>query len=327
MIADLALLRELAWGVAAVSELPSGIFFSRMTDHQLKFYEDRQDFGMKSLASAGVRLEFETDAESVSLEGFLMPGSSRRFAFFDIFVNGLMVQHEGSENFIEKPEFSFTIPLNGTINKVVIYFPNLSAAILNKLEFHGETKILPIEKKRKILCFGDSITQGYDAKFSSLSYPNQLADALNADMLNKAIGGETFQPGLLEEPDPFLPDLITVAYGTNDWSKLEKEELTENSRGFAELLVKHYPGVPVFGFLPIWRADHDRITGCGTFEEARRIVRQAYEAHPQIKVIDGLPFVPHVQECFSDQYLHPNDVGFQYMGKSIVDAIKPYFKD
>lgn len=322
MIADFELLKKLLKGAVSVSE-KNGLFYgSRMTSEQLDFYANTPDFKPKSHATSGIRLECDTDADAITMEGEFFSGSSRTFAYFDITVNGCLIAHEGTANFHQKPGFSFTIPLDGTLNRIVIYFPNLASAGLKRLEFHGATQVLPVKKDGRLLCFGDSITQGYDAEFSSLSYANQLADAWNMELFNKAIGGETFQPELAKLTEPQRPDVITVAYGTNDWSRTSKKCLTESAREFAENLIAAYPDVPVFAILPIWRKDHDRITEAGTFWEAREIVRQAYAPHKQIRILDGLSFVPHVVECFSDGYLHPNDLGFQYMTTSILKEIQ-----
>ena len=53
-----------------------------------------------------------------------------------------------------------------------------------------------------MICFGDSITQGYTSKFSSLSYVNQVARALNAEVVNQGIGGYYFNEATI---DPFFP--------------------------------------------------------------------------------------------------------------------------
>ena len=68
-------------------------------------------------------------------------------------------------------------------------------------------------RKYKMISFGDSITHGYDAIYPSLSYASQLAQNLDAEQLNKGIGGDIFFPALLDEKDAFEPDFITVAYG------------------------------------------------------------------------------------------------------------------
>ena len=73
--------------------------------------------------------------------------------------------------------------------------------------------------KNRLLAFGDSITQGVDVVHPSLAYAPTLARLMDADSRNKGIGGEVFFPALLEEKEDLDPDFVTVAYGSNDWSK------------------------------------------------------------------------------------------------------------
>lgn len=60
----------------------------------------------------------------------------------------------------------------------------------------------------------------------------RLADALGAEEVNKAIGGECFFPELAATKEDFQPEYITVAYGTNDWSRKLAEEFQTNCRAF-----------------------------------------------------------------------------------------------
>ena len=54
----------------------------------------------------------------------------------------------------------------------------------------------------------------------------------DAEEYNKAIGGDVFFPSLAATREDFEPDYITVAYGTNDWSKCPREALEENCKNF-----------------------------------------------------------------------------------------------
>ena len=117
----------------------------------------------------------------------------------------------------------------------------------------------------KLLLFGDSITQGYDSADPARSYASRLTDALCAEGINKGIGGERFYPALATLRDDFLPDYITVAYGTNDWSSSAPEVFQTDCRAFYENLRALYPDVKIFAMRPLWRPDGDRTTACGSF--------------------------------------------------------------
>ena len=86
--------------------------------------------------------------------------------------------------------------------------------------------IYNIQKKPKTLTlFGDSITQGYDVLYPSSHYLLKCAATLNAQIYNKAIGGDIFRPELAQIKDSYEPDYIVVAYGTNDWNSCDNADM------------------------------------------------------------------------------------------------------
>ena len=311
------LLKKLIHG-ADVTEKDGLYHFSRFTPEQRASYFESSDFTQKTFASSSIQMEFVTDAKSFSMDVIASKGSSREFYYFDIMLNGALVRCEGAESYLDQPEFHLELPLDGTKNRVCIYFPCLVEIRLKRAAFEGASVIEPVSKKYRMTCFGDSITQGYDTIHPSLAYPNQLADALDAEVFNKGIGGDLFNPALAACPEPQRPDLITVAYGTNDWSRCTKAQLTDNAERFFQNLAKNYPGVPVFAILPIWRRDSNLTTAAGTFEEVREIIRKICEKYPSVQIVDGMTLVPHLDECFMSDGLHPNDFGFQFFGRNLI---------
>jgi len=267
-----------------------------------------------------MRLEFATDAKSFVFGGHVDSASSRNFFFFDIYVNGALIKHVGSYSYQPGQEFRFDMELPEGMNRVAVYFPWTVKIRLAELEFAGAAKIEPIEKKRRILCYGDSITQGYDSRYPSLAYANIIADALDAEVINKAIGGDRFNPELaaLLDAGPF--DLVTIAYGTNDWSHENREFLEDRSTRFFDEVERNYPDTPICALLPLWRHDWMRITEVGTFAEAHAIVRAAAERHPRITIVNGWELLPHLESCVSDG-LHPNDFGFQFMARGLLKQL------
>lgn len=326
MNTNLALLRQITRGAVRIARKGGAYEFYRMTDAQMAAYRDNPDFAMKARAASGIRIECQTDANAVALTGLFRQGSSRSYAGIDVFLNGVMIRHEETENFHEQPEISFEIPLDGAMNTLSVWLPGLERFSLKKLVFKDASKVLPVPVKGTVICFGDSITQGYDAHYPSLAYPNQLAAEWQVEIFNKGIGAEVFNPALLTEPDPVKPDLITVAYGTNDWSKkADAKTFRQDAAAFFKQLTVLYPGTPITAILPIWRKDRDQLKKVGTFEDALKILRQICKKFPQIKIVEGVPLVPHLPEFFEDARLHPNDSGFLFMAHNLAKQIGTSF--
>ena len=141
----------------------------------------------------------------------------------------------------------------------------------------------------------------------------------------KGIGGEKFFPALLDEKDPFDPDYITVAYGTNDWnSKLISHDTFEaNCRAFYSRLSELYPSARIFAIAPIWRLDGNRTSsGFGApVTEVYPLMQELCKDLPNVTVLDGYSYVPHRKEFFSDLRLHPNDFGFGLYAEALYKEI------
>lgn len=225
-------IKEITLGAVRVESDENGVNFHRFTKSQEEIYKNRNaDFYKNVFATSGVKLSFKTDTQSLFLKVDVLGGSSRKFFSFDVFVDGEKV--DCLKNFSEDAlpsdystvllplgEFEKKFSLKKGEKKVSVYFPYTMKATLKELLVDKGAFIEPIKPKYKLLCFGDSITQGYDALYPSNKYTTQLADFLDAEEYNKAIGGEVFFPELVGEKEDFEPDYVTVAYGTNDWSHL-----------------------------------------------------------------------------------------------------------
>ena len=226
----------------AKTQLENGkLWLYRFTDAQSEAYRAySSDFFKKAKATAGIRLEFSTNSAALCLEGECFVASSRNFYSFDVYVNGSLVCHKVEYTEEGYAKYQLKADLGDAEEKHVrIYFPWSAQANIAALSIDDGASFVPTQRPYKMICFGDSITHGYDAHNPSFSYASRLADMLCADHINKGIGGERFFPTLANLKDDFEPDYITVAYGTNDWSGAEKEDFDKNVTGFYQNLSKN----------------------------------------------------------------------------------------
>lgn len=299
----------------------------RFTEKQVQFYKElvhpkKTLFFEKAHASSNIRIAFTTNASFFSFDYYATRAASREYYYFDVFVDGVMVHHQGEEG-VRVATGNVRVELPEGEHEVTVYCPPLFSTTLANFTLSDGATVKPMQKSRRMLILGDSITQGYDARFPSQSYANLLADKLDAVSVNQGIGGETFNPGMLDFDLGFTPDIVTVAYGSNDFTKCTREEMVYNANEFYRRLREAYPNAKIFSVLPIWRIDCVK-THAMRFEEAIEIAREA-----ALKVgavpIEGLKIVPNMREFFADaKVLHPNELGFNFYASGVYNVIKDY---
>ena len=231
----LSQIQSITLGASRICEENDGIHFYRFTKEQEDFYAGyREDFHVKTFATSGICLSFRTNSRKLFLEADVAIRSSRSYFSFDLVINGKL--SDTLQNFDESTlpriycyedypsgEVSKEFTLPDGEKEVKLIFPWGASAVIKQILLDDGATIIPVKPAKKLLAFGDSITHGYDALYPSHKYITRLADFLNAEEHNKAIGGEVFTPGLSLLKEDYTPDYITVAYGTNDWKHRRDE--------------------------------------------------------------------------------------------------------
>lgn len=318
-------IKRLVHGVARVEEVDGAIALYRFTKEQHELYKSvSEDFYRKSLSTAGVSFEFDTDSEHLRFAVAVGKGSSRYFFTHSVFVDGERIGELSGEieRGAEDVPFSKAFQLGTGMKRVRIVFPWSVSSKLIALEVDDKAEILLVEKTRKMLMFGDSITQGYDAMQPENAYAVQIATRFQAEAIDKGIGGERFRPMLASLKDDMEPDLITVAYGTNDWSKSTKEEFEMSCKGFYTNLSNTYPDVKIYAMAPVWRTSiNDKKQIGEPLSFVVQYLNKVAEEIPNMTVIDCIDFIPHELENFQTDGLHPIDKGFEHYVNNLWSAI------
>ena len=323
--------------VGAVKVVADGNFVKlyRFTEEQFKMYEKYRDgfFAGKTYCSSGIKLAFTTNSQTLKIKGNAIGKSARTYYAIDLVVNGEL--KESLTNF-DQPidsgytwktfplgDFEKTFELPDGEKKVELYLPFSVAICFEEICLDDAAFVEPIKANKKGLLFGDSITQGYDCVYPSKHHTAILSKAFGIDFVNKAIGGEYFNPLLAKTKDDFEPDYILIAYGTNDWSNaVTLERFTNNCKEFCQNVRNNYPKAKIFIIAPIWRKDKDERDVKFDFMMLAQAIKQVANQVGNVIFVDGYDFVPHSEDFFGDQYLHPNDLGFEHYAKNLCDAIK-----
>ena len=320
MILSISQLQSATHGAVRLEQTERGVRFWRMSEAQKQYYLDRGDemHIRNSKHSAGVRLSFLTDSRSLSLSADLWPDLCGTGVGFDVCEDGVLIAHLGEEN---KEATDLCTPLSEGEHLVEIYFPWSKGVTLRRLCLDDGATFVPHHRKHRLLAFGDSITHGALATHPSLTYIERLAVLLDADLDNRGIGGDHFSAGVAELETVEDPDIVTVAYGTNDWSHWGAC-FDEECPNMLKTLSERYPSANIFVISPIWRGDWDRAGSMKLrLPELYGKICEYARPYPNVRVINAWNFVPHLPAFFGDGHLHPNDLGFGIYAERIYQEI------
>ena len=119
----------------------------------------------------------------------------------------------------------------------------------------------------------------------------------------------------------FDPDMIIVAYGTNDWC--HGIDITKTAKEYIDKLTRIYNHNRIFVILPIYRLDceEEQEEATISFYEFRNELNELCTQYENITVIDGWDFIPHFSDFYEDGYLHPNDMGFLLYAENLIKKL------
>jgi len=326
-------IKEITTGAVHVQEENAMLLLKRFTQAQEELYKaTNQDFYNKTFSTAGIKFLFKTDSKNLFLKFKTMSSSSRKYFSVDVVVDGNLIGYIDNFSDLELPqnytqaefplgEFSKKFQLGEGEKTVCVHLPWSVKTLIEEISIDDNAFIEGIKPEKKLIAFGDSITHGYDALHPSNRYIAKLADMLGAEEFNKAIGGERFFSELAELKDSFVPDYITVAYGTNDWYGTDEETFKYNCKAFYKNISQNYPNSKIFAITPIWRKDMGELRKFGDFRKVEQDIRSAVMDIENITVISGFDFVPKDEKYFADLRLHPNDNGFECYAENLYREI------
>lgn len=306
-------IKSVTSGAVSVEQAADGIHFFKCTKRQIAaWYQRGRALGERAETTTGVSLDLHTDARELCLT---VAGGEG----FEVLVNGLL-----RTRLTAGGSAVFRVPLADVIargdeaaeRRVTVCFPSHSKGILVSAELVGATFFRPHEYACRMLMIGDSITQGWASQYDSLSYARRVAQFFDASCTVQGVGGGTFAPDTFDKI-PVEPDVVTVAYGTNDFDMVpDLDTHRENVCAFLGLVKEAYGEKPIFVITPLWRG---RLEGrkMGSFGDCCEVIRREAEAL-SLHVVDGFSLVPPMEAFFTDGWLHPNDDGFSLYAENLI---------
>ncbi len=311
---SLAQIKDITVGAVKVWQEDDGYHFSKCTDKQIAaWYDIKETLGLRAETTTGVRLDFHTDS---SIFEFKVKSGDK----FDLYIDNVMTNYYSPGALSMKQ----SIELDEGEHRITLIFPSHTVGVLEAAHIDDGAYLKPHQFDYKILFIGDSITQGWNTRWDSLSYAHAVSRSFNADSIIQGIGGAIFHETTFDEALDYDPDMVCIAYGTNDWGFYETaEDMRGHISAYLDAVIKKYPGKKIFGISPIWRKDTEHNNQMGSFMECCDIVKDEISKHGMI-LIEGEYMVPHLPEFFDDGFLHPNDIGFGIYGQNLAAEMIKY---
>lgn len=308
------IIRDLLQGV-----LPENM--QRFTEKQLNYYATLgKDRYLRARCLAGAFLGLRTTAKEIEIK-LGIKGRARNRLGLDLEVDGDIVQCFRLDLHEEKEiKVNFQLDLREKFHQVKLYLP--VSVEVEILDFKPAGEPLP-RPARKLLCLGDSITQGMEATSPGCSYPVVLARMLEMDLLNQGVGGQTFDAQTLDDRLPLSPELITVAYGFNDWNQdLTREQIRETSFSYLKKLRQFFPQSLIVVLTPLWAQEENKVKAAGTLQDVRNLIAESAKAAGCL-CLPGVNLVPNHPFYFSDG-VHPDETGHIIFGLNIFRYLSQY---
>ena len=303
---------------------------TRFTDRQLAALGAlNPSFGNFGRCSAGVSLVFDTDAAEISFAYRYTPLYTR-VAGFDIYENGVMCKN------IKLPEDALTdtftyVKENAGETRIEIFLPHNAEMVLWDFNL-GNYRVVAPPQGKKILWYGDSITQSAYIHTPSLSYVDVASRALGADYLNRGIGSLFYDASVLDADDPVKPDIIVVELGANDMVKHDGGKvvtadgvvqfsdaedvpmLIGNARAYLEKLKKIYPAAKIF-VQSLFYASNAKTPGRIAAQNDYVIALEQLVGELGLTYIDAPQQTPHIPEVHAADGVHLNALGSAYAAR------------
>lgn len=311
-------IRSVAVGALTVDEQPDGLHFHKCTAKQeAAWYAQREILGFRAETTTGIRLDFTTDSPTFAF-------TVKEGARFEVHIDTVLCYAYTAKDFEE--DRTKCIELDGKEHRITLVLPSHSIGVLQSVELADDASLSPCTYDRKILFYGDSITQGHDSTWDSLSYAYGITRLYNAESVIQGIGGAYFHEDTFDEAIDFDPEIVLVAYGTNDWGAFKTlDELRSHTKLFLDKLVARFAGKKLFGLSPLWRADTEPPRPMGSFEACCNVVKEEIKTHGMI-LIEGETLTPHVTTFYSDGCLHPNAAGYSLYAQNLYIQMEKHLK-
>ena len=302
-----------------------GTGFARFTPEQLAFYGGLNDsFYIASHTAAGIYLDFYTDIPEISFRYRLYRsrGTELLNSGFDIWEDARFGAHI---SICDSDELFKAVYCRRSVkpSRIRIFFPNGNVYLME--DFCLGDAVSAERQDKKILFYGDSITQSAYIANPSLSWYGLTAEYLGAEYVNRGVGSMVFDENSLPASDPYQPDTIIIEYGANDLNKMpDKQSALAAASAWLKKACAVYPDAQKIGITPdfIYPHGYDDLHW-QRFHDYCDDLYCLYQAM-NIPVLRGYTLVPDLSAMFREDHVHLNETGSAWFAGHLVLRLKEY---
>jgi lysophospholipase L1-like esterase len=240
----------------------------------------------------------------------------------------------------ESEQLVFTNLAQG-MKDIEIWLPASTSSALESISANAQIlEPNPIAKK-KWVHYGSSISQCGETSAPASIWPVHAAEILNLDIFNLGLAGQCHLDGFVARTIAEIPtDYITLKLGINvlNADSMRERAFVPAIHNFLDIIRAAQPVTPIMIISPIWCPFHEETPGPSLLRDAAltsevrtsefsvgaltlkrvRILLQeaiAKRADPHLSYLDGLSLFDQSDAADLPDNLHPNDAGYQRMGK------------
>ena len=302
---------------------------SRFTQKQLDFYAARGETDyIRSRCSAGIYIEFATDAPEISFE-YKSLARVRPESGIDISENGVLVESHEAAPPLETGRIVYRRRdkdgADGLSGRSIIRITLSNGTVIIPTRADFGDAILPEGKsgnRRFALFYGDSITQSAFNPNPSLSWFSYVAANLRAEYINRGIGAFIFDENSLPDEADCDPDMIFVEYGANDVDLYpDCDAALPHAEAYLAKLRRIYPDARIFVLSPDFQSRR-------VMKESERVMIAEYSerllslaSKMGMTTIVGKRLLPDFESMYFCDGVHLNTTGSAVFAHGLINQL------
>jgi lysophospholipase L1-like esterase len=221
---------------------------------------------------------------------------------------------------------SVELPLSGS-GPYTLYLPELLLPQIDAVEAIGGA-LHPRRQRARWLAYGDSITEGWCASAAARCWTACAARELDLDLVNLGYSGAARgEIAVAEMLAQQRADAISVAFGTNCWSRVAHDGslFAATLRTFLQIVRAAHPAIPIIALSPTLRPDGENRANArglshgdlrGQFEHTVKTLIAAGDGN--LHLLEGLPLISAADLVDG---VHPDDAGHAKIAAAVAAVL------